>query len=66
MALTNTQVAQDVQTSFFLEGIEVLACTNNICITRIIELVEQGKEAENVFEEIIPESFLNLGKDTEI
>jgi len=39
---------------------------NNIYIIGFPEGEEKEKGAENLFEEIIAESFLNLGKETEI
>ena len=38
---------------------------NNILVTGVPE-EERGKWAEGLFEEIIAENFLNLGKDTDI
>ena len=38
----------------------------NSCIIGIPEGEEREKGAENLFEEITPENFLNLGKETEI
>ena len=39
---------------------------NHIHIIGMLEREETGKGAENLFEEIIDENFLNLGKETEI
>ena len=39
---------------------------NNICIIGVPEEEEREKRAENLFEEIIAENSLNLGKKTEI
>ena len=35
----------------------------NICIIRILEGGEREKEPEKIFEEIIADNFLNMGKE---
>ena len=47
------------------EPSDFIKCSN-ICIIEVLEEEEREKGEENLFEEIIAENLLNLGKETDI
>ena len=48
------------------QGTHISIKYNNICVKRVPEEEEKEKGAEGLFEQIIAENVLNLGKETDI